>query len=57
MGHTSRIEPILPMIWATFTWGPKPPLMLASPNMEVGIPTFEPQESIKTWLIIIKGGS
>jgi hypothetical protein len=57
MGHTNQIAPISPMIWVGFIWRPKPPLMLASPNMEAKVPTFEPQETVKTWLIIIKGRS
>jgi hypothetical protein len=30
--------------------------VLASPNMEAKVPTFQPQETIKIWLIIIKIG-
>ena len=33
------------------------PLMLASPNVEAKIPTFEPQNTIKIRLIISKIGS
>ena len=36
---------------------PSPPLMLASTNMEAKVPTFEPQDTIKIWLIVIKVGS
>ena len=35
--------------------GSQVPLMLTSPNMEVVL-TFEPQETIKIWLVIIKVG-
>ena len=40
-----------------FTWGPKSSLMLASPNMEAKVPTFEPQGMKEIWLIITKDGS
>jgi hypothetical protein len=33
---------------------PSPPLMLASTNMEAKVPTFEPQDIIKIWLIVIQ---
>ena len=34
--------------------GSQVPLMLASPNMEANVPTFEPQETIKIWFLFIK---
>ena len=41
-----------------FTWGPKSqvPLMLAKSQHGGKAPTFEPQETIKMWFILIEVG-